>query len=380
MRAAKRAEASSPLSPIADLMSTQPSPETPLPSTQPGPSGLQQVTLMDETYSSNLTDEGESSSGSDFDNEKAQNMFDDWMVSLRSYNRKLLSVALLQAFKTRQGMLVMDVAKESALFTGFNEKTVRRYRKQFFDGKGRFENTKQAKYERHCLLNEEELRLDAAVWARENAYKKGEANMTVVKFCQWANDVLLSSHVLSSNMPRTISIRTANRWLHQLGFTPQSHKKGSYVDGHEREDVVKSREEFLKQNTALKKSHKPPPPCSDETAPVPGPDAESQKQLVLIYHDESIFTINEGQTWMWATKDAPVIQPNMKGSGIMVSDFVDQHNGYRRLTDTEFAVGKTADPQMVQMVRTLLEYGAEREGYWTSEKFMANIKNAVKIV
>ena len=63
----------------------------------------------------------------------------------------------------------------------------------------------------------------------------------------------------------------------------------------------------------------------------------------------------------------------------MVSDFVDQHNGYLRLTDTEFAVGKTADPQMVQMARALLEYGAEHEGYWTSEKFMANIKNAVKI-
>ena len=75
MRAAKRAEALSPLSPIADLTSTQPSPETPLPSTQPGPSGLQQVTPTDETYSSNLTDEGESSSSeSDFDDEKASMM------------------------------------------------------------------------------------------------------------------------------------------------------------------------------------------------------------------------------------------------------------------------------------------------------------------
>ena len=63
----------------------------------------------------------------------------------------------------------------------------------------------------------------------------------------------------------------------------------------------------------------------------------------------------------------------------MVSDFIDQHNGYLRLTDTEFAVGKTADPQMVQMARALLEYGAEHEGYWTSEKFMANVKNAAKI-
>ena len=67
-------------------------------------------------------------------------------------------------------MLLMDAAKESASFTGFNEKTVRRYRKQFFDGRGRSENTKQGKHERHCLLNEEELRFDAAMWARDNAY------------------------------------------------------------------------------------------------------------------------------------------------------------------------------------------------------------------
>ena len=153
------------------------------------------------------------------------------------------------------------------------------------------------------------------MWVRENAYKKGEANMTAGKFCQWANDVLLPSHVLSSNMPRTISVRIANRWLHQLGFTPQSHKSSSYVDGHEGEDVVKSREEFLKQITDLKKSHKPPPPCSDGMAPVPGPDAESQKQLVLIYHDESIFNTNEEQTCMWATKDTPVISPRRRDKG-----------------------------------------------------------------
>ena len=27
----------------------------------------------------------------------------------------------------------------------------------------------------------------------------------------------------------------------------------------------------------------------------------------------------------------------------------------------------------------MLKYGAEREGYWTSERFMENVKNAIKI-
>ena len=66
--------------------------------------------------------------------------------------------------------------------------------------------------------------------------------MTAGKFCKWINNELLPSHALLVNLPRTISMRTANRWLHKLGFIAKSHKKGLYVDGHEREDVVKSRE------------------------------------------------------------------------------------------------------------------------------------------
>lgn len=78
-------------------------------------------------------------------------------------------------------------------------------------------------------------------------------------------------------------------------------------------------------------------------------------------------------------KDPPIIQPKTKGSGIMVSDFIDQHNGYLKLTDAEFAAARRADRHAVQSARVLLEYGVEREGYWTSEKFMANVKNAMKI-
>ena len=89
--------------------------------------------------------------------------------------------------------------------------------------------------------------------------------MTAGKFCQYVNDELLPSHVLPANISGTIYLRTVNRWLHHLGFISESHKKGSYVDGHEREEVVKSRREFLKVLSDLKASHNPPPPCSDKS-------------------------------------------------------------------------------------------------------------------
>ena len=43
-----------------------------------------------------------------------------------------------------------------------------------------------------------------------------------------------------------------------------SHKKGIYIDGHEREDVVKDRTSFLNEIHSLQGSHQPRPLCSDE--------------------------------------------------------------------------------------------------------------------
>ena len=32
-------------------------------------------------------------------------------------------------------------------------------------------------------------------------------------------------------------------------------------------------------------------------------DAEEKKTLVVLYHDESIYNSNEGQTWMWEEEE-----------------------------------------------------------------------------
>ena len=180
-----------------------------------------------------------------FCGERMQAVVDDFMVSLPSVQRKTLAVLLMHSFKVRQNMKVIDAAVESGSITGFNERTVRQYHKEFIENKGQFPEMKQGRYKRMCLLNDDELRLEASMWVRASAYQKGEANMTASTFCQWVNDDLLPSHHLPPELPRSISLRTAMRWLHKLGFRPTSHKKGAYVDGHEREDVVAHRAEFL---------------------------------------------------------------------------------------------------------------------------------------
>lgn len=62
-----------------------------------------------------------------------------------------------------------------------------------------------------------------------------------------------------------------------------------------------------------------------------------------------------------------MLRPKSKGSGIMISDFIDERIGYLALTDEEFKKAKEED---ITITRESLEYGESREGYWNSDKFM----------
>ncbi len=81
--------------------------------------------------------------------------------------------------------------------------------------------------------------------------------LTPKLFCQWQSDVqqskcwirdqdplLTREMFLLKNRISTLSIPTCWRWLHRLGFTYNTQRKGYYVDGHERDDVVASRKAF----------------------------------------------------------------------------------------------------------------------------------------
>ena len=154
-------------------------------------------------------------------------------------------------------MGVVDAAREAGSIVGYSDKTVRKLRTEFFANKGMLKEKKQGKYERVTVYRDEELGEKAAKWVRENAFAKGKPNMTAQSFCQWVNDDLLPSSNIPSHFPWRISLRTGIRWLHHLGFKPVSHRKGVYIDGHEREDVVKHRKKYLTTMCALREAHRP---------------------------------------------------------------------------------------------------------------------------
>ena len=101
---------------------------------------------------------------------------------------------------------------------------------------------------------------------------------------------------------------------------------------------------------------------------------------MIIFHDETTFQANDDQPTLWAEKGTCVMRPKSKRSDIMLSDFIEERNGYLCFTEEEYERAKLVDKSAKMYARRFLEYGENKEGYWTSEKFMEQIKDVVKLV
>ena len=87
----------------------------------------------------------------------------------------------------------------------------------------------------NSLLRDEEFRLKAREFIRENACVRGEPNVTCQAFRDW----------IQTTLDVKICRETARSWLHDLGFSQKNHHKEVYFDGHERDDVVLYRRQFV---------------------------------------------------------------------------------------------------------------------------------------
>jgi len=126
--------------------------------------------------------------------------------------------------------------------------------------------------------------------------------VTSAKFHQYINTSLFPELDIKPKKP--LSIRTARRWLIKLGWTYTLVKKGVYMDGHEREDVVHYRNhEFLPAMLKFEErmvhyeyyEDKGPDLVRVEPKLKPG-----EKELIPLFHDECCFHANDeaARTWL----------------------------------------------------------------------------------
>ena len=308
----------------------------------------------------------------------------EWVESLSRDDLLSLSILLWHIFTGILSLNITDAAGFIGRAIGKSDRTVREWRTTFNTNHGSFPDTLQGKYQRDGVLwQSEDLNKQAAKYVRQNTVVKGKPNLTAGSFCQWINECLLVMQTLEPGYPRRVSVETARKWLLELGFTVMEHKKGTYVDGHERSDVVEYRKTFLRRLCALgflNKTNAPTPEAAESLpTDLETPSEEQVAKTIVIFHDESTFQANDDQMKFWGAKDMTFLRPKSKGAGIMVSDFIEEQNGYLRLDDSEYEQAKQSHPHIKRQARMFLEYGENKEGYWTSEKFMAQIQVAATI-
>ena len=309
---------------------------------------------------------------------------EDWATHLDRDDRVSLGLFLYFQLTKVLSMGEVKAAEVAGMMIGKSERTIREWRSHFLEN-GEIPECKQGKYQRSGVLwTNEELNKTAGDYIRGNANVKGKPNLTVGQFCHWVNNDLLPNATLEPGFPRKTSVETARKWMHELGFEVVTKKKGTFVDGHERDDVVEYRKKFLKRMVSLGFLNSSNAPTDDAKKALPtditSPSPNVIDKTVFLFHDETTFQANEDQPTVWAPKGTKVIRPKSKGSGIMISDFICEQSGYLALTDDEYEQAKQRDPTIKKHARQWLEYGEAKEGYWTSDKFMKQIREVAKIV
>jgi len=149
------------------------------------------------------------------------------------------------------------------------------------------------------LLLDETLKSTARNWL--SSQRTGE--VTPRRFQHALNGQILPS--LNIALKKPLCERTARRWLIKLGWRMTRIRKGVYLDGHEREDVVKYRnEEFLPRMKEFeaRMSHYIQDP-DGVLKPVEPTLSPGQKKIIPLFQDESCFHANEYKSSAWFVSD-----------------------------------------------------------------------------
>ncbi|KAJ3883967.1 hypothetical protein GG344DRAFT_25870, partial [Lentinula edodes] len=119
-------------------------------------------------------------------------------------------------------------------------------------------------------------------------------------------------------LKHTVSAATAKRWMRKLSYCFVKNHVGQYVDGHERDDVVKYRQTvFLPAWYSLENRMR-----SWDEQDLLEYYLWSGRVIVIWYHDESIFYAHDQKKSQWVRNNESAT-PYAKGEGVslMVADF-----------------------------------------------------------
>jgi hypothetical protein len=144
------------------------------------------------------------------------------------------------------------------------------------------------------ILKNETVRNAARAWL----FQQEKGKVTPIKFKHGLNSIILPSLRIFPSKP--LCERTARRWLVKLGWQRTTIKKGVYLDGHKRPDVVKYRQEdFLPQMLEYERRMAHYELIGNDLTRVAPTLQPNERELIPEFHDESSFHAFEHTSSVW---------------------------------------------------------------------------------
>jgi hypothetical protein len=263
---------------------------------------------------------------------------------------KLMVISKSLELQIEKNLSATEAARQAAEILPPNErhkhKTVRKWTK-FFVENLKLMPEKRGIFKRNFLFHDEVFQQEARFFLRKLSGQK----LNPTHFQDWVNNGYLKDR---PELQTKISLKTSHRWMLLLGFKYGKWKKGVYIDGHERGDVVSYRKKFLERFANYRK--RTIEYDGEDMSRVFGPQQEPGRPLIVIYHDESTYYANDDGGYGWFESERPPLRKKGQGLSLMVSDFICSCHGF------------------LPGVRELLEAGENREGYWTSDHLVEQLK------
>lgn len=186
----------------------------------------------------------------------------------------------------------IDVAAASRTGFGLSGHSVGNYRRQFAETLTTLRQMEDAGVQFRGMLADVDFRSELRKYIHANRRVRGK-RLSLSSLTMWVNDVLLPKYASPAffvSLPLTppryrsqeeadlpdlpdskrvfhtrVVSETVRYWLLKMGFTYHPHRKGAYVDGHERPDVIQARSAFVQKmeavdayNIVAKKEGRPP--------------------------------------------------------------------------------------------------------------------------
>ena len=182
---------------------------------------------------------------------------------------------------------------------------------------------------------------------------------------------------LLTTMDRPIARSTAYLWLPRLGFHRHETRKGLYVDGHERPDVISYRQEvflpLMKELLSYTVQYEEDEAGTWHTIQ---PSLPTGVQLhVMYFHDESCFHGHDYKKRLWLADSQQKMPGKSKGRLIHISEFIGPEGRIRVPNDKGIFI-----PDDLNLdARQTIYPGSNGDPWWDTKQLLVQVTRTLDI-